>query len=257
MMKISLGLAGVFLLMMISFSVNGGKIVVSGAGKPPPVLEVIQLLQLDTIKQLKKTIKDIEDTNEELERRTFIVEQYFLYNEQHKTQMMEDLERKIKDLEKEIVEIKEERTHKLYEAQTEFSCMAPWTQLSTGCYRFNEQAMTWSEAQQFCNNTQAKLVEIDSAEENLAILEEIKKQGYKGKKMEFWLGLTDLEKEGDWMLASTGERPAYTNWAEDEPNDHGGGEDCAYLNIRDVFNDIPCDAASYKAYSFNALCETL
>merc|ERR1711953_1657304 len=51
-------------------------------------------------------------------------------------------------------------------------CEAPWTQLSTGCYRFHESPMTQSEAKKFCKEEQevpAHLVEIDSAEENGAI----------------------------------------------------------------------------------------
>jgi hypothetical protein len=36
------------------------------------------------------------------------------------------------------------------EEEKEIVCEAPWTQLSTGCYRFHESLMTQSEAKKFC-----------------------------------------------------------------------------------------------------------
>merc|ERR1712037_1050003 len=45
-------------------------------------------------------------------------------------------------------------------------CEAPWTQLSTGCYRFHEDEQ----------EVPARLVEIDSAEENRAIIAEMQRQ---------------------------------------------------------------------------------
>ena len=38
-------------------------------------------------------------------------------------------------------------------------CAAPWTQLSTGCYRFHESPMTQSEAKKFCEEEQAMYLE--------------------------------------------------------------------------------------------------
>jgi hypothetical protein len=46
-----------------------------------------------------------------------------------------------------------------------------------------------------------------------------------------WIGLTDRDVEGTWVLPSTNENAPYTRWNPDEP---GGGniywqEDCAFL----------------------------
>merc|ERR1719458_649196 len=85
--------------------------------------------------------------------------------------------------------------------EEEIVCEAPWTQLSTGCYRFHESPMTQSEAKKFCEEEQqvtARLVEIDSAEENRAIIAEMKRRN--SQKIHFWLGITDRHSEGHWVL---------------------------------------------------------
>ena len=46
--------------------------------------------------------------------------------------------------------------------------------------------MTWFEAKDHCEKEGGKLVEIDSAEENTALVEEINRRGYTNSKMHFW-----------------------------------------------------------------------
>ena len=87
--------------------------------------------------------------------------------------------------------------------------------------------MTWSEANDHCKAEEGKLVEIDSEGENTALFEEITRRRL--QKSDFWMGITDEEIEGDWRLKSTGLKPSFLNWFEDEPNDLGN-EDCALLS---------------------------
>merc|ERR1712113_719448 len=94
------------------------------------------------------------------------------------------------------------------------NCAAPWTQLLTGCYRFHESPMTQSEAKKFCEEEQgipAHLVEIDSMEENRAIIAEIQQRDFFSRKIKFWLGITDRHSEGHWVLESTGKSVVFTN----------------------------------------------
>ena len=60
-----------------------------------------------------------------------------------------------------------------------------------------------------------------------------------------WLSLHDRATEGVWQWAD-GSAVDYTNWIPGgEPNDYGGGEDCATVAWgRDQWNDLRCDATA-------------
>ena len=136
--------------------------------------------------------------------------------------------------------------------------------------------MSWFDAEEHCEGEGGKLVEIDSEEENTALVDEINERGYTNRSMNFWMGLTDFETEGDWRLASDHSKPSYLNWhTNSEPNNGGGflgNEDCAMIRIgpesswKDTWSDIRCNAETvqnwnynkarhYPAYSLHALCE--
>jgi hypothetical protein len=142
--------------------------------------------------------------------------------------------------------------------EEEILCAAPWTLLSTGCYRFHESpSLTQSEAKKFCEEEQqvpAHLVEIDSAEENIAILAEIHRQNFVSRGIYFWLGITDRHSEGDWVLESTGKSVVFTDWNSGEPNNAGasGSENCAFINDEYKWNDCKCEQASPW---LTAICE--
>jgi len=140
-------------------------------------------------------------------------------------------------------------------------CAAPWTQLSTGCYRFHESPMTQSEAKKFCEEEQevpARLVEIDSAEENRAIDAEMQRRNSFSQKINFWLGITDRHSEGDWVLESTGKSVNFTNWNSGEPNNgngNPGSENCAFINELEKWNDVDCNGKPSNGWTRTALCE--
>ena len=142
----------------------------------------------------------------------------------------------------------------------EVSCVAPWTQLSTGCYRFHESPMTQSEAKKFCEEEQevpAHLVEIDSAEENRAIIAEMQRQNSFSRKINFWLGINDRHSEGHWVLESTGESVVFTDWKSGEPNNAGrsGSENCAFINELDKWSDVDCNGKPNNGWTRTAFCE--
>ena len=51
--------------------------------------------------------------------------------------------------------------------------------------------MNWYAADNRCKRLGGQLLEIDTAEENEAILAEIRKRGFPQQKKQFWMGLTD------------------------------------------------------------------
>ena len=77
---------------------------------------------------------------------------------------------------------------------------------------FVEPKMAWVEAIAHCKGEGGKLVEIDSEEENTALVEEMKRRGFKDRN--FWMGLTDKKDEGNWRLGS---ELSYCQWATREP----------------------------------------
>merc|ERR1712244_106045 len=145
-----------------------------------------------------------------------------------------------------------------YRPGPQIVCEAPWTQLSTGCYRFHESPMTQSEAKKFCEEEQevpARLVEIDSAEENRAIVAEMQRQNSFSRKINFWLGINDRHSEGDWVLESTGKNVVFTDWNSGEPNNAGRTENCAFINAQDKWNDVDCNIKPNNGWTRTAFCE--
>ena len=82
--------------------------------------------------------------------------------------------------------------------------------------------MSQPNAQKFCRAALSQLVEVNSREENEAIKAEINRRGFRSRKVEFWMGVTDRHSEGNWVLESTGESPPFTYLRDGEPNDFEG-----------------------------------
>ena len=127
--------------------------------------------------------------------------------------------------------------------------------------------MSWFAAKEHCEGEGGKLVEIDSEEENTALVDEINRRGFTDRNMNFWIGLNDLVKEGDWRLASSGLKPFYLNWHHDQPNNRGGNEHCARIRIgpdarwKDTWSVTNCNIPALtglwtqRLWTMHALCE--
>ena len=143
--------------------------------------------------------------------------------------------------------------------------------------------MSWFAAKEHCEGEGGKLVEIDSEEENSALVDEINKRGYADRKMNFWIGLNEqTEIEGEWRLASSlrqslsisvnfqwrlassGLKPSYLNWHKGEPEE-GKNKHCARLGIgtksswTDTWSNVGCKGQQIikgpHLVSLHALCE--
>ncbi|MEM8981065.1 MAG: lectin-like protein [Pseudomonadota bacterium] len=101
--------------------------------------------------------------------------------------------------------------------------------------------LTWAEAEALANSRthagfEGHLATITSAQEQ-AFLDQLNP-----RRLRSWLGGSDRETEGVWKWVAgpeTGQVISYTNWARNEPNDWGSGEDYLHGWFRsNQWNDL-------------------
>merc|ERR1719234_2261477 len=132
-------------------------------------------------------------------------------------------------------------------------CSHPWTSVETGCYLFQKSNSTWYEARRDCQQKGGHLVEIDSKEEEEAIIDGISRQGWDGD-LGFWIGLTDIFHDGTWVWDHFGRPLNFSNWAPGEPNNLNGLQHCAALDLYvGGWTDVGCD--SVRAEQYGSICE--
>lgn len=110
-------------------------------------------------------------------------------------------------------------------------------------YVTNGERMNFAKVKALCTQLGATVATPRNAEENKAIQEVAKDNVF--------LGITDEVTEGQFMYV-TGGRLAYSNWKENEPNDHGQGEDCVLMRSDGLWNDISCMATCQAVCEFPA-----
>jgi len=95
--------------------------------------------------------------------------------------------------------------------------------------------MTWSEAGAFCKSKGLALAQFETEEQSLKVF----KAGFEIDDNRWWIGASDLAKEGVWRWVS-GKPVTWQNWGNDQPNDGQCGQDCATLD--DVADGLWADA---------------
>ena len=86
--------------------------------------------------------------------------------------------------------------------------------------RFQEVQENWFQADRTCQEHGSHLIEIDSSEENAAIIGEIQRLGVGSRVPDAWLGLTQLQVGNNWTLMSSGkvgQAPSFVNWGGPPP----------------------------------------
>ncbi|XP_060571831.1 C-type lectin domain family 4 member M-like [Ruditapes philippinarum] len=102
------------------------------------------------------------------------------------------------------------------------------------CYHFSHDTETWIDALVTCDKLfGAQLVEIETAKENNYLVNESSVL-----KAEFWIGGNDIQVEGEWKWATSGDDVTFTAWGGPPSNSHGN-ENCIEINTL-VWNDDQC-----------------
>ncbi|MCD7827165.1 MAG: leucine-rich repeat protein [Clostridiales bacterium] len=89
-------------------------------------------------------------------------------------------------------------------------------------YFVYENALTWEEAEEYCESLGGHLVAITSEEENTFVTSLI--SSYSSAE-DFYIGITDKDNDSDWSTWVTGEAVTYTNWGIGEPDGVDGQQD--------------------------------
>ncbi|KAG7240322.1 hypothetical protein INR49_027022 [Caranx melampygus] len=118
-----------------------------------------------------------------------------------------------------LIKVTNERDRLQSLSEHKKTCPSGWTLDSGSCYLFSTESGSWDKGREDCRGRGADLVVIDSAKETSLL-------GFTSDAV--WIGLTDKEKEGVWKWVD-GTPLTLTYWADNEPNNAGGVENCAYV----------------------------
>ena len=142
--------------------------------------------------------------------------------------------------------VKQEIFEKLQEAN--IICKDPWIIFGDSCYLMSSEAMTWNDAQRFCNTKEGHLIEIDNIIERDFLV-----QTCKVRLDGIWVGGTDQETEGTFVWKTNKKTVQSDYFAPGEPNNSGGHEDCTQLYCHGErvgkLNDGTCEV------KLNFVCE--
>ena len=117
---------------------------------------------------------------------------------------------------------------------------------------------SWPEARAFCQEYGGDLVQIESAEENVRVAEMLVRRFQEPSRA--WMGYTDVDEEGIFSWVDGNDRP-FSYWANRQPDDGEGNQDCAHWTDLSQWADGDCsDARGFvcEEYSDNRgdACDT-
>jgi len=107
-------------------------------------------------------------------------------------------------------------------------------------YRVCAQHKTYADALADCESWGGTLAVVDDVDENDWLVSTAEQYGF----VDPWIGFDDRVSEGIFVWAD-GSDTAYLNWHAGNPDDWGGGEDCAMILMdHGTWNDASCDASA-------------
>ena len=111
------------------------------------------------------------------------------------------------------------------------ACQQGWIGNGTSCYKLFTSYKTWENANEECEKLNARLVKIESSEENDFIKTELLPTD---KDCSCWIGLSDSDNEGDWMWTDGTQLDSdgYKNWGDNQPDNEKDKQNCVLIAIR-------------------------
>ena len=87
-------------------------------------------------------------------------------------------------------------------------------------------------AKKECESLDSILVKVESRKENDFIKTKLLPTDKDGN---YWIGLSDSDKEGDWMWTDETQLDfyGYKNWGPNQPNNHNNNEHCVLIRIKE------------------------
>ncbi|XP_005916856.1 CD209 antigen-like protein D [Haplochromis burtoni] len=122
-------------------------------------------------------------------------------------------------------------------------CLPGWALFNSSCYFFSYTESStvkknWHESREDCVSRGSDLVVIDNQEEQKYVSNIIQNMKTSDSKWEngFWIGLTDMENEGNWTWINNVTEVQQRYWMDGEPNNGGHfGEHCG-VAVHSAFN---------------------
>lgn len=150
-------------------------------------------------------------------------------------------------------------------------CPQEWELSSNKCYYFSNDTMDWNSSHKNCTSMGGHLVIIETEEEQRFLSEKAKQILNNTiltmkEELSYWIGLTDVVKEGDWLwVDNTTLNSSTVYWATrqhdggKEPDNYAiddkSGEDCVHLlPVKNKTLNIWYDSSCSSHYKM--ICET-
>ena len=141
----------------------------------------------------------------------------------------------------------------------ESNCTAGWTYYGSSCYYVKDTpTLKQSDARQHCQNLGGDLAIIKSEKQNDFIFSLIQGQNT-FTKWGAWIGIQRKADGKFYWIDNTPVDGSYSIWADREPNNAGGSENCVQMygqdSLRKKWNDFSCDLGSHVTNAPVILCQ--
>ena len=144
------------------------------------------------------------------------------------TQDLEVVTRELKDVEKEaegnknmISSVKNSINEEVRQAVARARCDKGWYSFLDHCYYYiSTERKTWDEANEYCQNIDSSLLEIDSNEEAQFILDTYP------TRYGIWVGAHDRAQQGQFVWQQSKQPVQKDLWAQYQPDNASGNEHC-------------------------------